>query len=286
MKIGLALGGGGSKGLAHIGIIQVLEENNIPIDYIAGTSAGALIGGLYAATKDINYLHKLAVNNNWPQLLQLFFDFSLRKGLIKGNKISEFLDKTLGQIEFKDLKIPFAAVVTDLSNAQPVAITAGKVALAIRASGSIPLIFNPVTIENKLYVDGGLCMPVPVEIVRRMGADFVIAVNLNEDYVGISPPDKSTFIQLTNKTTNIITHYLAHENVKSADFVISPKVGKFGLFKQFFTKQGSEEAIMTGKNAADNAMPTLLKQLKLKTPSGMEKFIKSVLDIFRSVKTS
>lgn len=279
-KIGLALGCGGSKGLAHVGIIKILEENHIPIDYIAGTSSGALIGGIYAANKDISFIENMALNNNWPQILRLFFDPTLGSGLIKGNKINNFLEKAIGQIEFRELKIPFSAVVTDLSTGDPMAISSGEVALAIRASSSLPIIFNPVQINDKLYADGGLSMPVPVEIVKQMGANFVIAVNLSEDYEGIKPTDNIRLINLTSKTTNIVTRKLARENVKQADFVVYPKTGKFGIFDQFFTRKGSEAAILAGETAMNEAMPELIKILNIKPPSYIEKFLTRLKNFF------
>ncbi|PIU29168.1 MAG: hypothetical protein COT09_02270, partial [Candidatus Hydromicrobium americanum] len=174
-KIGLALGSGGPKGLSHIGIIKVLEENNITIDFIAGASIGSVIGGFYASTKNIKKIEKIALSNNWRQTLPLFFDPSLRQGFVSGRKIKIFIENIIGKIHFKDLKIPFSVVATDIKTGETVIINEGEVALAIRASSSIPLIFKPLKLDSMLLVDGGLSLPVPVGVVRRMGADLVIA---------------------------------------------------------------------------------------------------------------
>jgi len=138
LKIGLALGSGGPRGLAHIGVIKTLVENNIPIDFIAGASAGALVGGAYAATKNIKTIEKIALQVNRRQILSLI-DPTWKHGLIKGIKIERFIENYIGKISFKDLKIPFSAIATDIRTGEMVLMNQGRVASAIRASISIPL---------------------------------------------------------------------------------------------------------------------------------------------------
>jgi len=247
-KIGLALGGGGPKGLAHIGIIKVLEENNIPIDFIAGTSIGAMVGGFYSAKKNIYEIEKLALTTNWPKFISLFFDPTIRHGLIKGEKLKKFIEDYLGEINFKDLKIPFKAVATDLHTGEKFIIGKDKVSTAIKASTTIPLMFAPVRIDNRTLIDGGVSCPVPVDVVRQMGADFVIAVNLTGNDQFDDKEKKLTLSSIANNSLNILRYNLALENIKTADFIIAPKVGDIG-WKHFFTYKGTEESIKLGVNA-------------------------------------
>jgi len=249
-KIGLALGGGGPKGLAHIGIIKVLEENNIPIDYIAGTSIGAMVGGFYAAKKNIYEIEKLALTTNWPKFISIFFDPSIRQGLIKGEKLKKFIEDYLGEINFKDLKIPFKAVATDLHTGEKFVIGKDKVSTAIKASTAIPLMFTPVKIDNRTLIDGGVSYPVPVDVVRQMGADFVIAVNLTGNDQFDDKEKKLTYSSIASNSLNILRYNLALENIKTAEFVIAPKVGDIG-WKHFFTYKGTEKSIKLGVDALE-----------------------------------
>ena len=179
-KIGLVLGGGAAKGLAHIGVLKTLKENNIPIDMIAGTSIGALVGACFAKDGEINAFEEIVLNIDWKQLA-LLLDLNLallKKGFIQGEKIKELLYSIIGDIEFKDLKIPLRVIATDIITGEEIVIKSGSVAEAVRASISIPVIFTPVRFENKFLVDGGIVNPVPVDVTRNMGAKFVIACNV------------------------------------------------------------------------------------------------------------
>ncbi len=225
LKVGLALGSGGAKGLSHIGVIKVLEENNISIDYIAGSSIGSLIGGAYAVEKDIKKVEKVVVETNWKKVFKLI-DPALKGGLINGAKVKKFLDEHTHGASFKDLKIPLAVVSTNLKNGTPVISTKGEVAAAIRASISFPLLFKPFKINNQNLGDGGLSIPVPVSVVREMGADIVIAVNLDGDYFNEEhAKERVRFYQVANNSLNILRHHLAVFNTEGADLVILPKTG-------------------------------------------------------------
>ncbi len=257
LKIGLALGSGGAKGLAHIGVIKTLEKNNIPIDFIAGSSIGALIGGFYSATKNIDWVEKIALSTNWRQLLSLI-DPSLQKGLIGGEKIKKFIEHHIGKVKFQNLKIPFSAITTDLKTGEIISINQSEVAPAIRASISIPLIFKPVKQGEKLLADGGLSLPVPVETTRKMGAELVIAVNLDADYFAPNKNNnKSTFsfYKIANNSINILRYHLALCNVKDADITIEPKLGGIVHWNKFLN---GKELISAG----EKAMKTNLSQLK------------------------
>jgi len=176
VKIGLALGGGSAKGMSYIGLLRVFEKHKIPIDFISGTSIGALIGGLYCAGYSPDEMEKLISELNWKKMLD-FNDFG--NGLIRGNKIEKWLRKMLKGKQFKDLKIPFAASAVDIHNGEEVVFESGDVAKAIHASIAIPGVFSPVKINHRHYVDGGVVDPVPVGILRRKKMDKVIAVSLS-----------------------------------------------------------------------------------------------------------
>ena len=179
-KVGLALGSGSARGWSHIGVLQALSEAGIHIDYVAGTSIGALIGAVYAAGK-IDALEKWARQLEWKQILS-FMDVGLPKsGLIDGRKIADFVRQHVHSKNIEDLAILFGAVATDLSTGREVVLRNGDVIEAVRASISLPGIFTPVERDHAFLIDGGLVNPLPVSTARDMGADFVIAVDLNSD---------------------------------------------------------------------------------------------------------
>jgi NTE family protein len=176
--VGLALGGGSAKGCAHIGVIKALEEHNIPIQILAGTSIGSLIGGVYASG-NLHKLNELASDINW-QLIVKHLDLAFpRQGLMSGKRVEKFLKELLEVKTIEELKIPYCAVAADIASASEVQFRSGNVVDAIRASISLPAIFTPIPHENQLLADGGLVNPLPINVVRDMGADIVIAVDLN-----------------------------------------------------------------------------------------------------------
>jgi len=206
-KIGLALGSGGSRGLAHIGVIKALEENNIPIDFVAGSSIGTMVGGFYAAGLSIKEIEKIALSTTWRRVFSVLFDPHLKQGLIGGEKLKTFIEDYINGKKFEDCKIPFVAVATDLKTGEVVVLNKGEMAQAIRASVSIPLVFKPVKINGRILADGGLSAPVPVEIARNMGADIVIAVNLDKHYC--DEERETGWYDIANDSLNILRHHLA-----------------------------------------------------------------------------
>ncbi len=175
-RVGLALGGGSVRGLAHIGILKVLKKHNIPIDLIAGTSIGAVIGAAYCAGVEPEELEKISLTKDWKELV----DFTIpKKGFIIGQKIKNYIRQLTKNKRFSDLRIPLSVVATDLNKQEKVVFERGNVANATRASISLPGIFNPVRLGSRELVDGGLVDPVPFAEVIRRGADIVIAVDLS-----------------------------------------------------------------------------------------------------------
>jgi NTE family protein len=261
IKIGLALGSGGPRGLAHIGIIKSLVKNNIPIDYIAGSSAGAMAGGYYAASKNIDEIEKLVISTNRRKILSMFLEPSFKGGIVAGNKMEKFIEEYIGDINFSDLKVPFIAVATDLITKKPVLINKGRVSKAIRISGSMPIVFKPVKKGEKILVDGGLSNPVPVDVVKKMGADFVIAVNLSDYYIANSN-DKFGFYSIMNNTISVFSYNLSRNNIKQADFVVPAKVENVDWVSIF--KNKGRGIITENQKLMDEMIPKLKKKFKEK----------------------
>jgi len=266
-KIGLALGSGGSRGLAHIGVIKVLEENNIPIDFIAGSSIGAMVGGFYAAGLSIKEIEEIALSTNWRRVFSVLFDPHLKQGLIGGEKLKTFIENYINGKKFEDCKVPFVTVATDLKTGEVVVLNKGEMAQAIRTSISIPLVFKPAEINGRMLVDGGLSAPVPVEIVRGMGADIIIAVNLDKHYC--DEEWKPGWYNIANDSLNILRHHLALSNVANADIVIDINVGK-NYWYQFTNGQ---DKILTGEKATKEVLPRLQEIIYQKSRGGLRKYL-------------
>lgn len=181
-KIGLALGSGSARGLAHLGVLRAIEENNLKIDFIAGTSIGALVGAIYAAG-NLAMLEASFKSFGWKSIVSLLDPVIPKTGLIDGRKIMEFVQAHLPISTFEALPIPLQIVTTDILTGKEIVIREGNLLHAIRASIAVPGIFTPVSDKEHALVDGGLVNPVPVNVVRAMGADFVIAVDLNYEKI-------------------------------------------------------------------------------------------------------
>lgn len=267
IKIGLALGSGGAWGLAHIGVLEVLEEEGIPIQMVAGTSAGALVGALFAQGKTATEIKNIALDMDWVKMASLI-DLSLFKnGFILGRRVTELLRTTIGgNIQFNDLQKPFACVATDIDTCEEVVIKEGSVLEAVRASISLPVIFTPVKWEGRYLVEGGLVNPVPVSVVKEMGANFIIAVNVMPDMsqrthkagkkrrkIFNEPNIFSVMIQ----TMHIASCALVRFCLEGADITIQPRaVIGFGDFHR------AKEAIVQGEIAAQTAIAEIKRQLQ------------------------
>lgn len=264
-KTGLALGSGAARGLAHIGVLKALRDASTPVDMVAGTSIGAMVGACFAKEGEITAVEELALNTGWRELARLLDPRlgSLRKGLIHGRRIQELLYSVIGDVEFKDLKIPFAAVATDLNTGREVVIRKGSVVEAVRASISMPGIFVPVTLEDRCLVDGGLTNPVPADILHDMGAGLIVAVNVlvepQESKHAASLSKEGGVAGLPNifnaliQSIYIMEYEITKARTLKADVVITPDVSHIGAFE--FHR--GEEAILAGYEAARKALPKL-----------------------------
>jgi NTE family protein len=179
-RTGLTLGSGAARGLTHIGVLKVVEESNIKIDYLTGCSIGALIGGGYAMGMSVKEIEDIALQTDWKRMAKIFSPTLSLSALLNDKYLIEFLDSIFGDTQFRDLHLPFAVVTANIETGQMVVIKEGSLKEAIRASVSIPMIFSPVTVGSYKLVDGGLVNPTPVDVNKQMGADKIIAVNLTQ----------------------------------------------------------------------------------------------------------
>ncbi len=250
-KIGLALGGGAARGFAHIGVIKALETNGISPDIVVGTSAGSVVGALYAAGFGAFDLQKLA----FQMEESAFKDWALfDRGLLKGEALEAFINKQVANKPIEGLKRRFAAVATDLQNGELAAFSAGNVGQAVRASSSVPGVFSPVVIHGREYVDGGLVSPVPARTARSMGADIVIAVDISQRPSGKKGAGS---VDVLLDTIAIMGNRIAGCELREADVVVTPNIK--GLPAANF--QQRHEAILEGERAGFGAIARIRERL-------------------------
>ena len=288
LKVGLALGGGGARGLAHIGVLKVLERENIPIDLITGTSMGAIIGGVYALKKDISAVEKIAQKYSKISEFNIDFSFSekgrkdklfflkkmsdfLKKGYIfnlelrrkyinDGEGIKKIIKDLVGDKTFTDTKIPFAAVAADLVKGEKAILDQGKLFDALLASASIPGMFPPVILGKKILVDGGIVDVVPIEAAQSLGANFVIAVNMSQAIK--KRVEFNNAVEIFFRSDSITSAELRKLQLSFADVIITPKVGRFHWSD--FSKP--EQCVREGEIATQNIILGLKKKLKKAKP--------------------
>lgn len=220
--VALALGGGGAKGFAHIGVIKVLESHGIRPKIVTGTSAGSFVGALYASGKSPFEMQEIALAFQESDIRDLTVS---RQGFLVGQRLQDYVNQLVGQRQIQQFPLRFAAVATAMDSGRKTAFNKGNTGQAVRASCSIPNVFLPALINGNRYVDGGLVSPVPVETARDMGADLVIAVDIS------ARPEagKSGVLGILDQTINIMGQQSLVRELAGADVVISPKVGNFGV---------------------------------------------------------
>ncbi|WP_243040636.1 patatin-like phospholipase family protein [Dyella sedimenti] len=251
LRIGLALGGGAAKGFAHIGAIKMLEANGIHPDVVAGTSAGSVVGALYASGMDGFQLQETASSLDEGQLrdVRLFAG-----GMVQGQALQDYVNQRVNNRPLDKLGLPFAAVATQLETGQRTVFVRGNTGQAVRASSSVPGVFEPVAINGRHYVDGGVVSPVPVDAARQLGADVVIAVDISSKADGSNPQG---MLGIVGQSIAIMGQKLGEQELARADIVIRPKVNQIGAtdFEQ------KNQAIMEGERAALAAMPAIRARL-------------------------
>jgi NTE family protein len=248
-------------------VLETLEKEGIPVDMIAGTSMGALIGAIYAQGKSVSQIKNLAMDLGSKRFSFLADPALPKTGLIRGRKIKDVLKSIFGDIEFKDLKIPFACVATDIRTGEEVVIKQGLVREGVMASGSIPILLTVVRRGGRYLVDGALVNPVPVNVLREMGADFIIAANVvphmdkrlepvNEVHTEAKEPN---IFGVIIQTINISSYRMVNYSLSGADIVIEPQVASVG----HFDFHHGQECILRGQLAAKASILEIKRQLKV-----------------------
>lgn len=255
--IGLALGSGGIRGLAHVGVIKTLLKYNIPIDFIAGSSIGAWVGAHYALFKDIERLEEFTVNHK-EEKLRMLLEPTLRGGFIGRDRTRTLLRNWLEDASFEETQIPLSIVATDLIRRSMHVFSSAALVPAVQASMAIPGMFKPVTHHGNTYVDGGVSNPVPCDIVKAMGADIVIGVNLYR-----LPPEEPTtlsslgFLAVANRTIDIMRNYLAEQLMLHADVRVEPLVESYAAWNRYFREDVGQQIVEIGEAEMEEAMPKL-----------------------------
>jgi NTE family protein len=255
-KIALVLGGGAARGFAHVGVIRALEQEKIPIDMVIGTSVGSLIGAIYA--NDLN-----SFELEWTAFLldkDSLFDYGILSaftgmGIAKGQKLEEFVKTKIATANIENLKLPFAAVAADLNRGTRVVLDSGSVAKAVHASSAIPGVFEPVELQGRLLVDGGVLDNIPITVAREKGADIVIAVDISENVANFNI---TNLVDVMIQAVNIMSNENANYRKKEADVLISPAVGNVAML-DFSQKKRCMQA---GIDATQKAVPEIRKKIE------------------------
>ncbi len=254
LKIALAMGGGAARGFAHIGVIKALEAQGISPDIIVGTSAGSVVGALYAAGYNGFELQQLSMQMDESQVS----DWSMpNRGVIKGDALQVFINNAVKYRTLEKMKKTLAVIATDLRSGEMIVFRSGNTGMAVRASSSVPGIFQPVAINGKEYVDGGLVSPVPVRVARSLGADFVIAVDISDKPLN-NKTESSVEIML--QTFNIMGQSISRNELPEADIVIRPDTP--GISGTDFKDR--HMAVLQGEKAVAAILPELKEKLAKK----------------------
>lgn len=254
-KIGLALGGGAARGFAHIGVLQVLEEQGIKPDLVVGTSAGSVVATLYAAGKTPAELNNMAMTLDESTITDWVFP---GRSLLKGEALAKFVRNLSGGRQIESMRLPLGIVAADLQNGQPILFRKGDPGVAVRASSSVPGVFEPVRIGGREYIDGGAVSPIPVRYAKQMGADVVIAVDISAIPEG--QPTKGA-VDILLQTFNIMGHAISQYELQDADVVMRPKLEGIGS-TEFSARRLS---ILAGREAALMVMPQLKERIAART---------------------
>ncbi len=255
-RVALALGGGAARGFAHIGVIEVLEENGIHPDIVTGTSAGSLVAALYASGRTGKELESIALNMDESALTDWSFP---GRGLIRGEALARYVREATGNKPLEQMKIPLGIVATDLDTGKPILFRRGDVGTAVRASSAVPAVFQPVRLGAHEYVDGGLASPVPVRSAREMGADVIIAVDISQLPDG---GDTSNALHMLLQTFSIMGRSINELELKEAEIVLRPKLP--GVAGTDFTVR--KKNIEAGRAAALAMLPEIKAKVAMQVP--------------------
>jgi len=277
-RVILALGGGGTRGCAHIGVLRILEREGIPIDGIVGTSIGAIVGGLYAAGVKVDEIERRMLDRSLLKsyqtvpiplrvaLIPVFFmprlfGYHPYEGLYKGNRFRKYLNNCVPECEreMECLPIPFVAVASNLLDAKPYSISKGNLGLAIQASSAIPILRRPVPINGLLLIDGGLQANLPAKQARELGADIVIGVNVDETFTTLDEKEFRRIGSVSKRVINMVLAKVDEDQLAAADIVIHPQLNNISLLSTKSTD--ALTAIKAGEDAAIAALPDIKERL-------------------------
>lgn len=246
--VGLALSGGAARGFAHIGVVKVLQEHGIPIDYVAGTSAGSIVGALLCSGYDWKEMEEVAYSLKWPELVSPTLS---GMGLVKAEKLEEFIGELIGEGAFGELQTPFRAVAVDIARGEEVVISSGSVARAVRASTAVPGIFEPLIEDDRALVDGGVINNFPVDVVKEMGASAVIGVDLNAYRPNTAIP--VSLLDVTYRSFAVLLDGTSAAGRESADILIQPNLEEFS----YYDLSAADQLMERGEAAAMDALEQL-----------------------------
>lgn len=278
-KVALALGGGGVRGAAHIGVLRVLEREGIPIDYVVGNSMGAVVGGLHCAGVPLDKVQSVLSDGSlvsaylphflWCRMLlapvRNVFYLGRKKpyaGLISGEKLKTIIDKMLPNpyIKVQDLKVPFSSIAVNLIDGQAHVLSEGRLDDVLRASATIPLLLQPVSIDGNLYVDGGIRNNLPTGEARHSGADLVISVEIDNDMKPVAAEEFTSYRTVFDRVMNATLEQLDEDKVHGADIVIRPELINIPILSK--DRRFVDEAVSKGEAAAQKAIPRIRERLQ------------------------
>jgi len=262
-KVALVLGGGAFHGMAHVGVIKVLEDAGIPIELIVGTSAGSMAGALYADFPHIDSLIPLVKNTTEKSV----FDFSLfrsREGFISGKRLQSYLTKNLRVTQIEQMQIPYVAVTTDIVAGKSVALAAGPIGPSVNASCAIPGIFEPVKMYGTTFVDGGVLDAVPADIAKEYHPGIIIAVDVMADF---TCPPLTNYKKVFERAYSVAAHAVKERKIEVADIVISPDLSGIPLM----SSKDNEQMYQAGLDAGNKALPAILKMMEERGISRVKK---------------
>lgn len=273
-KIGLALGGGGVRAAAHVGVLKVLEEEGIPVDYIVGTSTGAVVGGLYSAGMTPNHIQEQFTKKKFMHafltvplamrvlVIPLFYTPRLMgldtyDGLYRGKKFADYLNKQVPATDrnIEDLRIPFGAVAVDLLDGKARTLKSGNLSQALQASCAIPALRKPVKLDRALYVDGGVLDNLPVGETKKMGADIVIAIDIDEKVTPLEEPFFKKFGSVAHRVMTLHYSLIDQNEQAMADYIIHPDVTGVGIISR--DSADAQKCVDAGERAARSAVPAI-----------------------------
>ncbi len=264
-KIALVLGGGGARGFAHIGVFKVLQEEQIPVDLVIGTSIGSIAGAFYCADISLDKLEGLAKEIDWKSIsnfgIPSIISMMVSENLLSNEQMENFIEKNIGDIYFDQLKTPLICVATDLNTGERILLREGNVGFAVRASATIPGFFKPVEYRQRYLVDGGLIENVPVNVAKLFDADIIIAVAVSADITKHAPKNVlSTLMQ----SIYIQGSVLDQENLQMADVIIRPDVGDMSASDLKHADEAIDEGFVAAQRALKNIKTVIIKKTQEK----------------------